>query len=57
MAARHIAAVAEDPNAEQVTKDMNAALLASAEGEWAEASEVLVRLVEQDAENYVVSCS
>jgi trafficking protein particle complex subunit 12 len=53
-ASKHFAAVAKDPNAEQSTKDMNAALLASAEGEWAYASELLTNLVAQDSENYVV---
>jgi len=34
-------------------KDMNAALLASAEGEWTEAGDLLTDLVAQDSENYV----
>ena len=37
-------------------KQMNAALLASAEGHWMEASDNLKAILEKDSENYVV-CS
>jgi trafficking protein particle complex subunit 12 len=55
MAAKHFAVVANDPKADPTLKEMNAALMASADGDWARASEVLTRMVEEDAENYVVS--
>ena len=57
MASKHFAIVAENPDAEQAQKDMNAALLASADGDWAEASELLAKLVAEDPENCVVSAS
>lgn len=57
MAARHFAAVAADATAEQSTKDMNAALLASAEGDWDQASSILADILAKDADNFVVSLS
>ena len=53
-AAKHFSLVAKDPNADQTMKDMNAALLASADGEWAEAGDLLAGLVTRDSENYAV---
>ncbi|KAF9266892.1 hypothetical protein L218DRAFT_1066581 [Marasmius fiardii PR-910] len=52
MAKKHIDIVNEDPNAEQSLKDMNKALLASANGEWETASQVLQRILEDDSENF-----
>ncbi|KAH7908934.1 hypothetical protein BJ138DRAFT_1067966 [Hygrophoropsis aurantiaca] len=52
-AAHHFAIVAADPTAPQTLKDMNAALLASAEGEWARAAEMGRRVVEVEEDNYV----
>jgi hypothetical protein len=53
-AAKHFSLVAKDPDADQTMKDMNAALLASADGEWAEAGDLLAGLVTRDSENYAV---
>lgn len=54
VAAKHFAAVAADPAADKAMQDMNAALLASAEGEWAQASDYLQRILQQDADNFMV---
>lgn len=54
MAAKHFTVVADDPAAEQTMKDMNAALLASAEGDWTQASEYLENILQQDADNFMV---
>ena len=54
MAAQHFAIVGKDPAAEQTMKDMNAALLASAEGDWTKADTILRKIIEEDAENFVV---
>lgn len=56
MAAKQFALVEADPSAEDTLKTMNAALLASSEGDWTQASEKLREILEKDAENYVV-CS
>ncbi|KAJ7281467.1 hypothetical protein C8J57DRAFT_1297707 [Mycena rebaudengoi] len=54
MAARHIAVVAEDPNTPPSLKAMNAALLAAAEGEWEQASEILKsNLLAENPDNHV----
>ncbi|KAF8967618.1 hypothetical protein BDZ97DRAFT_1755730 [Flammula alnicola] len=55
MASKHFALVDADPSADGTLKAMNAALLASAEGDWAEASVKLTAILEKDADNYVVS--
>jgi hypothetical protein len=55
MASKHFAVVADDLNAEPAQKDANAALLALAYGEWGEASEILAKMVAEDADNFVVS--
>lgn len=55
MAKKHFAEVAADASAEESTKDMNAALLASAEGAWDQASKILAKLLVKDADNFVVS--
>jgi hypothetical protein len=55
MAAKHFATVDADPAADQDMKDMNVALLASAEGDWSKASSILQALLEKDSENFVVS--
>ncbi|KAJ7654415.1 hypothetical protein DFH06DRAFT_513816 [Mycena polygramma] len=54
MAAHHFLIVAEDPGALPATKDMNAALLAAAEGDWAQAAEILEgRVLVDNPDNYV----
>ncbi|KAF9466097.1 hypothetical protein BDZ94DRAFT_1295975, partial [Collybia nuda] len=53
MAVKHFAAVAADPEADKGTKDMNAALLASAEGDWTQASDNLRAILREDADNFV----
>lgn len=55
MAAKHFALVEADPAADETLKKMNAAMLASAQGEWTEASESLKAILEKDANNFVVS--
>ncbi len=55
MATMHFSIVAADPSVDSSAKDLNAALLASANGQWERASEVLRRILEKDAENYAVS--
>lgn len=58
MAVKQFAMVEADPSAEDTLKMMNAALLASSEGDWIQASEKLREILEKDADNYVVrSCS
>ncbi|KIY70574.1 hypothetical protein CYLTODRAFT_347478 [Cylindrobasidium torrendii FP15055 ss-10] len=52
-AAAHFAFVDQDPEVTQDAKDMNAALLASANGEWERSAQILFKLLETDAENYV----
>ena len=56
MASKHFSLVASDPNVAKDMKQMNAALLASAEGNWTEASDNLKAILEKDSDNYVV-CS
>lgn len=46
--------MAADPTATEDMKQMNAAILASAEGQWVEASDNLKAILERDSENYVV---
>ncbi|KAH7926041.1 hypothetical protein BV22DRAFT_1128532 [Leucogyrophana mollusca] len=53
MASKHFDIVAADPSAPQELKNMNAALLASAEGDWAVAGESLKTLLEAEPDNYV----
>ncbi|KAF8159461.1 hypothetical protein B0H34DRAFT_655232 [Crassisporium funariophilum] len=53
MASKHFELVAADPNADETLKQMNTALLASAEGDWSEASNILKAILEKDTENYV----
>ena len=53
-ATKHFSLVAADPTATEDMKQMNAALLASAEGHWTEASDNLKAILEKDPENYVV---
>jgi hypothetical protein len=54
MASKHFKQVAEDPTADEMLKQMNAALLACAVGDWEEASGTLQAILERDAENYAV---
>ncbi|KAF9048299.1 hypothetical protein BDZ89DRAFT_1089186 [Hymenopellis radicata] len=51
-AAKHFSIVAADESVAQSDKDMNAALLATANGEWESATEVFRSVLEADAENY-----
>lgn len=53
-ASQHFEAVKADPEASQVMKDMNDALLASAEGDWQLATATLRSLLVEDPENYAV---
>ncbi|RDX48174.1 hypothetical protein OH76DRAFT_1352964 [Lentinus brumalis] len=53
MAAKHFAVVAEDPTADPVQKIMNAALFASAEGDWQRATTELQKILAADPENFV----
>ena len=57
MATEHFSLVAADPNATETMKQMNAAILASAQGNWTEASDNLKAILEKDSENYVVCSS
>jgi len=52
-ASQHFVLVEADPSTSQEVKDMNAALLASAMGDWPRASELLKQLLVADSENYV----
>lgn len=54
LASKHFSIVAADTTADQSMKNMNAALLSSAEGDWSTASILLRDLVDGDKENYVV---
>ncbi|KAK0202556.1 hypothetical protein DFS33DRAFT_1263546 [Desarmillaria ectypa] len=54
MATKHFSIVAADPSVDASAKDMNAALLASAHGQWEIASEALRRILDKDAENFAV---
>ena len=55
MAKKHIDIVDEDPSAEQSLRDMNKAFLASANGDWATASQILKTILDADSENFAVS--
>jgi trafficking protein particle complex subunit 12 len=55
MASKHFNSVAANEKADSATNRLNAALLASAEGRWDEASQTLQSLCAVDAENFVVS--
>lgn len=52
-AAAHFTAVEGDASVPQTLKDMNAALLACAEGNWARADELLRALVQAEPDNFV----
>ncbi|KAI1793510.1 hypothetical protein LXA43DRAFT_1123281 [Ganoderma leucocontextum] len=53
MAAKHLAAVADDPTTDPAQKAMNAALFASADGDWPRAEAELRRVLAADPENFV----
>ena len=55
MAIKHFTAIVEDPTVEPSLKAMNAALLASAEGDWDRATNALRQIIQNDPDNYVVS--
>ncbi len=52
LAAKHFAAVADDPHAEPAQTAMNAALFASAEGDWSRAEAELRRVLAADPEHF-----
>jgi len=52
-ASEHFAVVKADPEATQITKDMNDAFLASAEGDWQRTTEILKNLLANDPDNFV----
>ncbi|KAG6868957.1 hypothetical protein C0993_007171 [Termitomyces sp. T159_Od127] len=52
-AAKHFEIVSTDPSAGQELKDMNAGLLACAEGDWARASSLFEASIARDANNFV----
>lgn len=52
-AAAHFAAVEGDASVPQTLKDMNAALLACAKGDWTRADELLRALVQAEPDNFV----
>ncbi|KAH8833137.1 hypothetical protein DL96DRAFT_709527 [Flagelloscypha sp. PMI_526] len=53
MAKKHFEAVEKCADADETTKDVNAALMACADGDWIEAEERLMKILEEDAENYM----
>ncbi|KAJ7255526.1 hypothetical protein B0H12DRAFT_1016341 [Mycena haematopus] len=53
MAAHHFTLVSQDADATPAMKDMNAALLAAAEGDWAHAGEILQTIILTEPDNYV----
>lgn len=53
-AARHFALVDADPQADDTIKKMNAAIIASAQGDWDSAVKKLQELIREDANNFVV---
>ena len=55
MAIKHFTAIVEDPTVEPSLKAMNAALLASAEGDWDRATNALRQIIQNDPDNHVVS--
>lgn len=55
MAAHHCALVDADPNADEKVKDMNALILAAANGDWPEAETRAKKLTAKEPENIVVS--
>ena len=54
MAIKHFEEVSQDETADPALKTMDAALLASAEGDWERAAEALRQIVDNDPENFVV---
>lgn len=54
-ALQQFAQVSFDKTALRTTVDMNAALMASAEGDWGQATTILERLVAEDPNNFAVS--
>ncbi|TFK48533.1 hypothetical protein OE88DRAFT_1634832 [Heliocybe sulcata] len=52
VAARHIAEVEANPAASEAMKSMNAAMLATAEGDWPRAADALQRVLEKDPDNF-----
>jgi len=54
MAQHHMGIVADDPNADETLKKMNAAILAAADGDWEDASHYLREILDKDDLNFVV---
>lgn len=54
LAINHFDAVAVDPTVDETTKNMNSALLAAAQGDWASATTTLRVLLENDEQNFAV---
>ncbi|KAI0083930.1 hypothetical protein BDY19DRAFT_987738 [Irpex rosettiformis] len=54
MAVEHFSAVAQDPTADTSLKTMNAALLASAEGDWEKASQAFKQILQSEPDNFLV---
>ncbi|KDQ61743.1 hypothetical protein JAAARDRAFT_66810 [Jaapia argillacea MUCL 33604] len=52
IASQHFAIVEADPDANENLKDMNASLLAAAEGDWAKVAEALQHILARDPENF-----
>ena len=55
MATKYFSAVVEDPTADLPLKTMNAALLASAEGDWEKASQGFKQILDGEPDNFLVS--
>jgi trafficking protein particle complex subunit 12 len=53
-ASQHFAAVAADPKADEMTKDMNRATEAAAYGHWDQAISALERILQEDPNNALV---
>jgi cytochrome c-type biogenesis protein CcmH/NrfG len=54
-ALRQFAEVAVDPTAPAGMVEMNTALMASAEGDWSKATQILQRVLDDDPDNFAVS--
>lgn len=57
MAVKHFSAVVQDKDADASLKTMNAALLASAEGDWEKANQAFKQLLQIEPENFAVRAS
>ncbi len=57
MAVKHFSAVVQDKDADTSLKTMNAALLASAEGDWEKANQAFKQLLQIEPDNFAVRAS